>query len=95
MNIEKTEYSYLVTDCDLKFGEQITLGEELLIPASVLDNIKSEIEYLPIPYTTIRLVGDIIDKFNPERKEVETVSIPNKITNRDMIKTLFPIDGQR
>lgn len=34
MKIEKTEYSYLVTECDLKFGEQITLDGDVLIPAS-------------------------------------------------------------
>ena len=43
MKIEKTECSYQVTECDLKFGEQITLGKELLIPASVLDRIIAEI----------------------------------------------------
>ena len=37
MKIEKTEYSYQVTECDLKFGEQITLDGELLIPASALN----------------------------------------------------------
>lgn len=45
MKIEKTECSYQVTECDLKFGEQITLGDELLIPVSVLDKIKAEIEH--------------------------------------------------
>lgn len=43
MRIEKTECSYQVTECDLKFGEQITLDGELLIPISVLDKIKAEI----------------------------------------------------
>ena len=44
MKIDKTEYSYQVTECDLKFGEQITLNGELLIPVSVLDKIRAEIE---------------------------------------------------
>ena len=43
MKIEKTECSYQVTECDLKFGERITLDGELLIPASVLEKIKAEI----------------------------------------------------
>ena len=43
MKIEKTEYSYQVTECDLKFGEQIILDGELLIPASVLGKIRAEI----------------------------------------------------
>lgn len=46
MKIEKTEYSYQVTECDIKFGEQITLGEELLIPISDIEGIKAEIENL-------------------------------------------------
>lgn len=45
MRIEKTECNYQVTECDLKFGEQITLDGELLIPISVLDKIKVEIEW--------------------------------------------------
>ena len=51
MKIEKTECSYQVTECDLKFGEQITLDGELLIPASVLDKVncsnlkKSELRF--------------------------------------------------
>lgn len=43
MKIEKTECNYQVTECDLKFGEQVTLDGELLIPTSVLDKIRSEI----------------------------------------------------
>ena len=43
MKIEKTECNYQVTECDLKFGEQIALDGELLIPASVLDEIRAEI----------------------------------------------------
>lgn len=43
MKIEKTECSYQVTECDLKFGEQITLDGEVLIPASVIDKIRAEI----------------------------------------------------
>lgn len=44
MKIEKTECSYQVTECDLKFGEQITLDDELLIPISALDKIRAEIQ---------------------------------------------------
>ena len=44
MKIDKTECSYQVTECDLKFGEQITLNGELLIPVSALDKIRAEIE---------------------------------------------------
>ena len=43
MKIEKTECNYQVTECDLKFGEQITLDGKLLIPVSVLDKIREEI----------------------------------------------------
>ena len=43
MRIEKAECNYQVTECDLKFGEQITLDGELLIPVSVLDKIREEI----------------------------------------------------
>lgn len=43
MKIEKTECSYQVTECDLKFGEQIELDGKLLIPAFVLDKIRAEI----------------------------------------------------
>ena len=41
MKIKKTECSYQVTECDLKFGEQITLDGELLIPVS---DIRAKIE---------------------------------------------------
>lgn len=44
MKIEKTEYGYQVTECDIKFGEQITLDGELLIPVSVLYRIMEEID---------------------------------------------------
>lgn len=44
MKIEKTKYSYQVTECDLKFGKQITLDGELLISASILDKVRAEIE---------------------------------------------------
>ena len=44
MKIEKTECNYQVTECDLKFGEQVTLDGELLIPTSILDKIRAEIE---------------------------------------------------
>ena len=37
MKIEKTGCSYQVTECDLKFGKEITLDGELLIPTSVLN----------------------------------------------------------
>lgn len=44
MRIEKAECSYQVTECDLKFGEQITLNGKLLIPVAVLDKIIAQIE---------------------------------------------------
>jgi len=44
MRIEKAECSYQVTECDLKFGEQITLDGKLLIPVAVLDKIIAQIE---------------------------------------------------
>lgn len=44
MRIEKAECSYQVTECDLKFGEQITLDGKLLIPVAVLDKIITQIE---------------------------------------------------
>lgn len=43
MKIEKTECSYQVTECDLKFGERITLDGEVLIPVSLLDKVRAEI----------------------------------------------------
>ena len=46
MKIEKTNCSYQVTECDLKFGEQITLDGELLIPVSVFDKIRAEVNDL-------------------------------------------------
>lgn len=67
MKIEKTECSYQVTECDLKFGEQITLDGELLIPISVLDKIKTDVKKLPITDTAIRLVTKVIDKYKAER----------------------------
>jgi hypothetical protein len=44
MKIEKNVCNYQVTECDLKFGKQITLDGELLIPMSILDKIRAEIE---------------------------------------------------
>lgn len=44
MKIEKSECNYQVTECDLKFGEQITLDGEPLIPVSVLWKIRAEIK---------------------------------------------------
>ncbi len=72
MKIEKTECSYQVTECDLKFGEQITLGEELLIPASVLDKIQKEIEkssfedVLGSKFIFVNRLNQIIDKYKKE-----------------------------
>lgn len=43
MKICKSECNYQVTECDLKFGEQITLDDELLIPISIIDRIRGEI----------------------------------------------------
>lgn len=48
MRIEKAECNYQVTECDLKFGEQITLDGELLISISVLDKIRAEIDEIPL-----------------------------------------------
>lgn len=44
MRIEKSDCNYQVTECDLKFGDQITLDGESLIPISTLDKIVTEIE---------------------------------------------------
>lgn len=44
MKIEKNECNYQVTECDLKFGKQIILDGELLIPVSVLYKIMEEID---------------------------------------------------
>lgn len=81
MKIEKTEYSYQVTECDLKFGEQITLDGELLISASVFDKIKAEIMSLDYidedkyegtsidPQISRDDVFEIIDQYMAENKE--------------------------
>lgn len=68
MKIEKTEYGYQVTECDIKFGEQITLDGELLIPISVIEDIKAEIqngmEMFPDGdfYISVDVLEKIIDK---------------------------------
>lgn len=62
MKIEKTECSYQVTECDLKFGEQIALDGELLIPASVLDNIRAEINSLSNANPSYWHSGDMVDR---------------------------------
>ena len=70
MKIEKTECSYQVTECDLKFGEQITLDGELLIPVSVLDKIKEEINSPnrgTCDYFIVDSIEEIIDKYKAER----------------------------
>ena len=71
MKIEKTECSYQVTECDLKFGEQITLDGELLISADVLDEIRAEIDGAEMPKNRMCFFRDgidcalrIIDKYN-------------------------------
>lgn len=78
MKIEKTECSYQVTECDLKFGEQITLDGELLIPVSVIDKIRAEIEQTAKEYDKFadyrRVRGlwialEIIDKYKAESEE--------------------------
>lgn len=69
MKIEKTEYSYHITECDLKFGEQITLDGELLIPASVLDKIRAEIMELDYDIETIGF--DLND--TPQTEMIHTV----------------------
>ena len=82
MKIDKTEHSYQVTECDLKFGEQITLNGELLIPVSVLGKIRAEIleKSFEVPYKNqafdygIRLVElekvrHILDKYKAESEE--------------------------
>lgn len=68
MKIEKTEYGYQVTECDIKFGEQITLDGELLIPISDIEDIKAEIqngmEMFPDGdfYISVDVLEKIIDK---------------------------------
>ena len=79
MKIEKTECNYQVTECDLKFGEQITLDGELLISVSSLDKIRAEIERLhyhpKLDFIKndeiVDMVLDIIDKYNAESEEQE------------------------
>lgn len=78
MKIEKTKYSYQVTECDLKFGKQITLDGELLVSASILDKIRAEIDELEIYYDNDYFSGNkdpmykcnevsqIIDKYRTE-----------------------------
>lgn len=71
MKIEKTNCSYHVTECDLKFGEQITLGEELLIPASVLDEIEKEINTPnrgTCDYFIVDRIEEIINKYRTGRE---------------------------
>lgn len=78
MKIEKSECNYQVTECDLKFGKQITLDGELLIPISVLDKIRDEIEqgYCKIESDYdkgrnigLRIATQIIDKYKAESEE--------------------------
>lgn len=75
MRIEKTEYSYQVTECDFHFGEQITLDGELLIPASVIDKIRAEIEQ-----KIIRRPGLNFDRWERERNDafLEVLDIIDK-----------------
>ena len=80
MKIEKTKYSYQVTECDLKFGKQITLDGELLVSASILDKIRAEIDELEIYYDNDYFSGNkdqmykcnevsqIIDKYRTDKK---------------------------
>ena len=80
MKIEKNEYSYQVTECDLKFGKQITLDGELLVSASILDKIRAEIDELEIYYDNdyfsdnkdpmykCNEVSQIIDKYRTDKK---------------------------
>lgn len=81
MKIEKTECSYQVTECDLKFGEQITLDGELLIPISSLNKVRTEIkdkiersygaynfEYRKGLYEAIEIIDNI--KANPKDMEM-------------------------
>lgn len=74
MRIEKTDCNYQVTECDLKFGEQITLDGELLIPISVIDKIRADIQFIKdkcLPNTIaeeyeqkgLQEALDIIDKY--------------------------------
>lgn len=72
MKIEKSECNYQVTECDLKFGKQITLDGELLVPISVLNKIRSEIEQTAFKgvdgekFIFVRRVNQIIDKYKSE-----------------------------
>lgn len=61
MKIEKTECNYQVTECDLKFGKQITLDGKLLVPISVLDKIRAEIRSMD--YLTIEDGSDGYDHY--------------------------------
>lgn len=76
MKIEKTEFSYQATECDLKFGEQITLDTELLIPISILDKIKRDVfnacsdnYHMPIYKLNCDEIFEIIDKYKVENEE--------------------------
>ena len=77
MKIEKTEYSYQVTECDSKFGKQITLDGELLIPASVLNKIRVEIERLhhhpKLDFIkndeVVEMALEVIDKYREEQTD--------------------------
>ena len=77
MKIEKYECNYQVTECDLKFGEQITLDGQLLIPVSVLDKIRAEIEEIIGEHgfddydfcSGLIVARKIIDKYKAESEE--------------------------
>lgn len=74
MKIEKTECNYQVTECDLKFGKQITLNGELLIPISILDKIKRDVFdacsdhyfYIPVRRLNYEEIFEIIDEYKEE-----------------------------
>ena len=76
MKIEKTECSYQVTKCDLKFGEQITLDGELLISTSVIEKIREEIEAID----TVKVkLGDCMNIIkSPQRIKDEVLDIIDK-----------------
>ena len=84
MKIEKAECNYQVTECDLKFGEQITLDGELLIPVSVLDKLRAEIDAIEahgqIDEHTLfarsgeevkKIALEIIDKYIANNKDLQ------------------------
>lgn len=77
MRITTEDCCYMSTEQDFKFGEQITLDGELLIPMSTLEKIRKEVTELVKTYPFVNHLDTYV-------KEDDVLAIINKYKDKGL-----------